>query len=72
MYSQYVANLEAKLVEFIKEAKDGEKTKAASLKARKLSLFLGEEMPNFRKMSVKQDRGTAFTAEDINFKGKAR
>jgi hypothetical protein len=72
MYQQYLVNLEAKLTEFLKEAKEGEKAKAASLRARKLSLFLGEELPNFRKISVKQDKAAAMTAEDIAFKGKNR
>jgi hypothetical protein len=71
MYQQYVANLEAKLMEFLKEAKEGEKTRASSLRARKLSLFLGEELPNFRRISVKQDK-SALVTEDIAFKGKNR
>lgn len=72
MYEEYLAKLEEKLGEFLEEAKKGSSVKAAALKARKLSLFLGDELPNFRKLSVKNDRGEEITAEDAVLKAKER
>lgn len=72
MYEAYLAKLEEKMAEFLEASKRGGTVKASALKARKLSLFLGDELPNFRKLSVKNDRGEEITAEDAVLKAKER
>lgn len=71
IYSDYVNKLEEKMIDFIDMAREGEGCKADALRARKLSLFLTDELPNFRKLSVKNDKGE-LDGDDSNLVAKER
>jgi len=56
-YATYVNRLEEKFNEFVAQARQGEKVKAAALRARKISMELrNSDLKDFRTISVKNDR----------------
>ena len=73
-YEQYMIALEIKMQEFLAEARRGAPggVKASALRARKMSLFLGEELPHFRKISKSGELNTFDNSESIAFTAKDR
>ena len=73
-YEAYLQALEIKMNEFIAEARRGAPggVKASALRARKMSLFLGEELPHFRKISKAGELKTFNNSESIAFAAKER
>jgi len=72
VYDKYLSNFEDKISEFLTEAKRGSTVKASALRARKLSLFLGEEMLHFRKISKANETAQEINESEVEFSAKER
>ena len=55
-YDRYLEKLEMKMNEFLKVARRGSNVKVTALEARKMSMSLREDLKEFRKLSINNDK----------------